>query len=90
MLSCWESTSSRRPTFSELRDVLSILISKSTGNTYIDLVANPDEAYYAMNDEDLFAELNDDNAYDHITAITAKYNHLDNSDGYDRLSQRKN
>ncbi len=86
MLSCWEVTQSRRPTFIELRNIISNLITKSTGTTYIDLVADLDEAYYANDGSNLFDDLNDDGGYDHMTAITNGRGEYNNN-GYDSLRE---
>lgn len=90
MLSCWDITSSKRPRFIELRNTFSALISKSSGTTYIDLVADLDEANYIWN-EDIFAELTDslEDDYDHIIALgnSKEYDHIATTDAgeYDHI-----
>lgn len=48
MLSCWEDIPSSRPSFTGLKGTFDNLISTSTDNAYIDIMADLlDDAYYA-------------------------------------------
>ena len=90
MYSCWETLPDKRPTFTDLRNTFSALISKSSGATYIDLMADLDQDYYIMDQEDLFTVLCNDqnsaNVYDRIEEIKG-YDHLkETPTQYDHMS----
>ena len=83
MLSCWDISPSDRPTFSALKHTFGTLLSNNTETTYIDLMADPNEAYYRM-DDDLFAEMS-------LETVTEEpdnpYDMLDEHKDYDHLKE---
>lgn len=64
MHSCWDHTPTSRPSFTDLKGTLGKLISMSTDNAYIDLMAvdNAAAAAYYISDslEDILGEIGTD------------------------------
>lgn len=60
MLECWNENPKERPTFTELRAKFDGLISVENEAPYIELSVDFRQPYYNIYDDDLFANLSDD------------------------------